>query len=144
MEGEFVLRFVPELGDVWLAKGINAKNKKKPWAQALVFSFCKRSSSVPEIKNMYTEVVRRLHGIGFTVVASVCDRDATNEKAIKELLKESKNKALKENKNYCEKIRRTVGRGHCFVQKYEIRKKYSKSERKFERCEQLRAHSEKF
>ena len=40
--------------------------------------------------------------------------------------------------------RRTVGRGHCFVRKYEIRKKYSKSERKAERCEQLRAHSEKF
>ena len=87
---------------VWLAKGINPKNKKKPWKQALVFSFCKGSSSVPEIKNMYTEVVRRLHGIGFTVVASVCDQGATNEKAMKELLKESKNKALKDNKNYCE------------------------------------------
>ena len=87
---------------IWLAKGINPKNKKNPWKQALVFSFCKGSSSVPEIKNMYTEVVRRLHGIGFTVVASVCDQGATNEKAMKELLKESKNKALKDNKNYCE------------------------------------------
>ena len=33
-------------------------------------------------------------------VASVCDQVATNEKAMKELLKESKNNALKD-KNYC-------------------------------------------
>ena len=33
---------------------------------------------------------------------SICDQGATNEKAMKELLKESKNKALKDNKNYCE------------------------------------------
>ena len=51
---------------------------------------------------MYPEVVRRLHGIEFTVVASVYDQGATNEKAMKELIKESKNKALEDNKNYCE------------------------------------------
>ena len=39
---------------------------------------------------MYVNIVRRLRDIGFIVVASICDQGATNEKSVKELIRDTK------------------------------------------------------
>ena len=44
----------------WIVKGINSSKRKKPWSQAIVFSFCKSSINVTNLKKMYVHIVRRL------------------------------------------------------------------------------------
>ena len=61
---------------------------------------------------MYGNIVRRLRDIGFTVVASICDQGATNEKSVKELIRGTKEIMLREGKEY---IDNTI-----FVDEHEI------------------------
>ena len=84
----------------WIVKGINSSKSEKPWSQAIVFSFCKSSIIVTNLKKMYVDIVRRLRDIGFIVVASICDQGATNEKSVKELIRDTKEKMLRESKEY--------------------------------------------
>ena len=51
---------------------------------------------------MYVHIVRRLWAIGFIVVASICDQGATNEKSVKELIRDKKEKIVRECKEYIE------------------------------------------
>ena len=82
-------RQIADHATVWMLKEVNPNSKSKPFTQPLVYTFCKGNTSSESLKNMYKEVVRRIHKTGFIVIASVCDQEATNDSAIKQLIKES-------------------------------------------------------
>ena len=74
-------RQIADHATVWMLKEVNPNSKSKPFTQPLVYTFCKGSTSSESLKNMYKEVVRRIHKTGFIVIAS--------DSAIKQLIKES-------------------------------------------------------
>lgn len=97
-------REIADHATVWLVKGVNPKIGKKTWKQPLVYTFCKSSQSSVDFKKMYFEIVRRLQDIGFTVIASISDQGSTNEKAVRELIDETKANLLSDDKDCSQDI----------------------------------------
>lgn len=77
---------------VWMLKGIYGT---KPWKQPVVFSFC--TTSWENILVTFKDIVTRSQKAGLKIVASVCDQDTNNVKAIQHLILNSKQEAFQNN-----------------------------------------------
>lgn len=62
---------------------------KKSWKQPVAYYFTKDCISTENLKLLIKEIINLLQGIGFKVLATVCDQGSTNRAAIKELKKAS-------------------------------------------------------
>ncbi|CAH1372414.1 unnamed protein product [Tenebrio molitor] len=77
---------------VWMLKSVTTSPS---WKQPIAYTFSKGPESWPSIMNMYKNLVRECEAIGLHIVASVCDQGVTNSKAIKQLILETKEVALR-------------------------------------------------
>jgi hypothetical protein len=77
---------------VWMLKSVTTSPS---WKQPIAYTFSKGPESWPSIMKMYKSIVRECEAIGLHIVASVCDQGVTNSKAIKQLILETKEVALR-------------------------------------------------
>lgn len=70
---------------VFMLRGI-----MKKWKQPVAYNFCNATTSAADIVRLYKDIVTKCYDVGLTVVASVCDQGATNVRAIRMLLEESR------------------------------------------------------
>lgn len=84
---------------VFMLRGIVKKYK-----QPLAYYFCAGSTKTINLKEEIKKNICKLQEVGFTVLATVCDQGTTNVAAINSLIKETKEKYLRQNKPYPEGI----------------------------------------
>ncbi|CAK1602845.1 unnamed protein product [Parnassius mnemosyne] len=77
---------------VFMIRGIQ-KNYKQPVA----YTFSSGSTSTAELATLIKEVIRKLHGVGLRVLATVCDQGTNNVSSINSLIKETKGKYFLKN-----------------------------------------------
>ncbi|KAF2887368.1 hypothetical protein ILUMI_18808 [Ignelater luminosus] len=80
---------------VWILRSIYKK-----WKQPVAYSFCKSSTSPPDIVRAFKDVIRSAVAAGLNVIACICDQGATNARAVRMLLEESRANALRKGKEY--------------------------------------------
>jgi hypothetical protein len=78
----------------WMLKSVTTSPS---WKQPIAYIFSKGPESWPSIMKMYKSIVRECEATGLRlhIVASVCDQEVTNLKAIKQLILETKEVALR-------------------------------------------------
>ncbi|KPJ09927.1 Transposable element P transposase [Papilio machaon] len=80
---------------VFMIKGIKAKFK-----QPLCFTFCQGATKKEILKTLITDVIKKIHSCGLKVVATICDQGGPNMSAINSLYIETKEKYMRQNKEY--------------------------------------------
>lgn len=77
---------------VFMIRGVT-KNYKQP----IYFSFCSGSTPKEILAVQIKEVVKKLHSIGFIVLATVCDQGTSNTSAINYLIEETRRNYARRN-----------------------------------------------
>lgn len=80
---------------VFMIRGIS-----KNYKQAVAYSFCAGSTEKTELVRQLKEVIQKLHETGLNVLATVCDQGASNKSAINYLIKETREKYLRLNRDW--------------------------------------------
>lgn len=80
---------------VFMVRGVVKKFK-----QPIAYSFCTGSTRRLDLKKYLKNVIEEVENTKLRVVATVCDQGATNLAAINSLLTDTKEKYLKENKQW--------------------------------------------
>ena len=65
------------------------------WKQPVAYNFCSSSTAAADTVRLYKEIAKKCSDVGLEIVASVCDQGATNSKAIKMLLEETRGDILR-------------------------------------------------
>lgn len=78
---------------VFMIRGVQ-KNYKQP----IAYTFCSGSTSKQELALLIKDIIKKLHGIGLRVLATVCDQGASNVSAINYLIEETKADYLRTHK----------------------------------------------
>lgn len=73
---------------VFMIRGV-IKNYKQP----IYYSFCSGSTPKETLVVQIKEIIKKLHSIGFIVLATVCDQGTSNTSAINYLIEETRNYA---------------------------------------------------
>ncbi|XP_076280630.1 uncharacterized protein LOC143209176 isoform X2 [Lasioglossum baleicum] len=79
---------------VWMLKGVYGA---RPWKQTVAFTYSNSSSTYLDITEMYTKIAMAAENIGLQVIASVCDQNSNNVKAINVLINNSPNQTISVN-----------------------------------------------
>lgn len=74
----------------------------KKYNQPLAYYFCSGSTKATKLKAHIKDFINNIQQTGLTVVATICDRDASNLSAINSLLNDTKEHYLKNNCEYRE------------------------------------------
>lgn len=80
---------------VFMIRGV-MKNYKQP----IFYSFCSGSTPKEILAGHIKTIIKQLHVIGFTVLATVCDQGTSNTSAINYLIEETRGDYLRKNKDF--------------------------------------------
>ena len=95
---------------VFMVKGIVTN-----WKQVVAFDFCKGTTKSDVIQAILTNVIKKLQETGLNVIATICDQGATNRRAIKDLIQNSRQYFIKRNRE----PRRSIDEKDVFVGKWQ-------------------------
>lgn len=88
-------RLIADHALVFMIRGV-INNYKQP----ICYTFCSGTTPKYDLKKLINDVISTLQRCGLVVVATVCDQGATNVSAINDLIKDSREQIIKENKQH--------------------------------------------
>lgn len=91
---------------VFMIRGV-IKNYKQP----IYYSFCAGTTPKLVLAQLIKNIIKELHNIGFTVIATVCDQGTSNTSAINYLIEETRQEHLRKSMTLRHNIFEIEGKG---------------------------------